>query len=189
MKKKVLFYSIIILFTSVVSLNALYISEEQFKKAESECFSNIEATKASVKKFPEGKIIKVSEADRYYVLDNPKYTGNHYFIKCDTSNKNFIKRCIYSVDGEAIEYKGEKYFYIESQLSETLRVILGEGKCYELLHCDTSTFAVYYYVSDIPKNAILEYDKENKTLKVLPQNEKLVKELLEIVKKKKSNKK
>ncbi|MBO4708010.1 MAG: hypothetical protein J5594_05605 [Elusimicrobiaceae bacterium] len=189
MKRKVLVYSIMILFTSVLSLNALYISEEQFKKAESECLSNIAGVKKSVKKFPVGKIIKISEADNYYLFGGAN-TGNHYFLKCDPSNRYF-KLCFYSIGVDEpeykIEYQGETYFYVESQLSDSLRAI--DGECYEILQFDKSGPADHYYVSDIPKNAILEYDVKNKTLKVLPQNEKLVKELLEIVKKKKSNKK
>lgn len=183
MKKKILVYGVMLLVFSIVSVNAVNISDEEFMEANNECLENISIVKKSVKKFPEGTIIKVSEDDTY-ILDNPSYTGNYYFVKGNVGNlgRNLLSK---------IEYKGETYYYLESQLPAAL--VRNYNTCKELLpfyfpvgnYYDVN----YYEITFIPKNAILEYDAKNKTLKVLPQDDKLVKELLEIIKQKKNNKK
>ena len=175
MKKKVLVYIIMSAFIFLAPLNANM--NIDFKKLTSECLANIAQVKSSAKKFPVGKIIKVSEDDKY-LLDNPHYTGNHYLVKGDVVG-NLSDRVV---------YKGEVYCYVESQLS-AMNPIMTDGKCKELLPFHFSFIPDYYNVISIPTNAILEYDAKNKTLKVLPQDDKLVKELLKIIEKKKNNSK
>lgn len=171
MKTKTLIFSILIIFATLLPANALY---EDFKKLDAACLTTIAKTKRSIKKFPAGKIIEPSKDDNY-VLDNPHYTGKYYFVKGNIGDPS-----------DGIVYKDEVYFYVQSQLPAMNPLMTG-GKCKELLPFNFSFIPTYYEVMNIPTNAILVYDKEENSLRVLPKNKKLFNDLLKIVKAKRSN--
>ena len=171
MKTKIALFSVLIIFATLLPANALY---EDFKKLDAECLATIAKTKKSIKKFPAGKIIEPSKDDNY-VLDNPHYTGKYYFVKGEVGDPS-----------DGIVYKDEVYFYVQSQLPAMNPLMTG-GKCKELLPFKFSFIPTYYDVKGIPTNAILEYNKEDNTLKVLKKDSKLFNNLLKIVKAKRQS--